>query len=158
MKIETFSYTAQEGWSVEPFPALDSRRTLVLIFSAPEFLDTPEPITKIVKAFPTSYVTGCSTAGEIFGTVMRDNSLAVAAIQFEDTDLNIIAAPVKAAEDSFEAGRTIAEGLKRPNLRNVFILSEGNYVNGSELVRGFNAVLPETVIVTSGLAGDGDRL
>ena len=42
-------------------------------------------------------------------------------------------------------------------MRAVLIFSDGLHVNGSELVRGLNAVLPPSVVVTGGLAGDGDR-
>ena len=44
-----------------------------------------------------------------------------------------------------------------PDLKAVLVLSDGLLVNGSELIRGLNAVLPESVIITGGLAGDGDR-
>ena len=37
------------------------------------------------------------------------------------------------------------------------ILSEGLNVNGSELVRGVNAVLDESIVVAGGLSGDGTR-
>ncbi|MGH7149344.1 MAG: FIST signal transduction protein, partial [Planctomycetota bacterium] len=47
--------------------------------------------------------------------------------------------------------------LLRPDLRGVFLLSDGLRVNGSELVRGANSVLPEPVPVTGGLAGDRVR-
>ena len=39
----------------------------------------------------------------------------------------------------------------------MFVLSDGVHVNGSELVRGIDGVLPHSVVVTGGLAGDGDR-
>ncbi len=39
----------------------------------------------------------------------------------------------------------------------MLVLSDGHYVNGSRLVSGLNAVLPDSVVVTGGLAGDGDR-
>jgi hypothetical protein len=47
--------------------------------------------------------------------------------------------------------------LLSPELRAVLVLSPGTKVNGHELVSGLNARLPERVIVTGGLAGDGDR-
>jgi hypothetical protein len=37
------------------------------------------------------------------------------------------------------------------------VLSDGLLVNGSELVRGLNASVPATVVVTGGLAGDGAK-
>jgi hypothetical protein len=66
-------------------------------------------------------------------------------------------ATVQGSEESYAAGKTIAEHLHKPDLKGVLILSDGSHVNGSELVRGFNAILPEQVVVTGGLAGDGDR-
>jgi len=47
--------------------------------------------------------------------------------------------------------------LDRHALRSVFVLSDGLNVNGSELVKGLNSRLPGNVVVTGGLAGDGDR-
>ncbi|HVO70975.1 MAG TPA: FIST N-terminal domain-containing protein [Aggregatilineaceae bacterium] len=157
MNLQTLCYTSRSGWSIDPFPALDSNQTLVLVFSAPEFIDFPEPIAALRKAYPTSHILGCSTAGEIFGTSLQDKSLSVAVVKFERTSLAVGSAVVHDSKDSFSAGRLIAERLKQPDLHGVFILSDGSQVNGSELVRGFNTVLPDTVCITGGLAGDGDR-
>jgi hypothetical protein len=44
-----------------------------------------------------------------------------------------------------------------PGLRAVFVLSDGLHVNGSRLAAGMNDVLPDSVVVTGGLAGDGER-
>jgi hypothetical protein len=55
----------------------------------------------------------------------------------------------------FTAGRDLARKLDRPGLRGVLVLSEGLRVNGSQLVKGLNSVLPESVVVTGGLSGDG---
>jgi hypothetical protein len=42
-------------------------------------------------------------------------------------------------------------------LRAVLVYSDGLKVNGSELVRGLSSVLPASVVITGGLAGDADR-
>jgi hypothetical protein len=55
------------------------------------------------------------------------------------------------------AGEELGKALSRPGLRSVLVLSDGLDVNGTTLVAGLNAVLPEAVVVTGGLAGDGDR-
>ncbi|MEX1254241.1 MAG: FIST N-terminal domain-containing protein [Dehalococcoidia bacterium] len=157
MKLETFSYTIRTGWSVQPFPDLDSDRTLVIVFSAPEFVDTPEPIEALVQAYPSSHVIGCSSSGEIFDAKISDGSMAVGVLQFEYSSVASTAAPVQSADESYEAGRTLAKELARPDLRAVLVLSDGLSVNGSELVRGINSVLPRAVVVTGGLAGDADR-
>ena len=157
MKLETFFYTQQGGWSVDEFPGFDSERTWVIIFGSPEYIDAPEPIQEIVQAYPNSHIVGCSSSGEIFGATMVDHSLAVGVIQFEHTTLTATTTSVQAVEESFAAGQAIAHQLNRSDLRGVFILSDGLHVNGSELVRGLNTILPTSVIVTGGLAGDGDR-
>ncbi|HXV97065.1 MAG TPA: FIST N-terminal domain-containing protein [Anaerolineae bacterium] len=157
MKLETFFYTPQTGWSVASFPPLDSRQTWVIVFGGPDFVDTPEPVHEIIRAYPNSHIVGCSSSGEIFGTAITDNSLAVGVIQFQHTALVTTAMPVQSIQESYSVGRAIAQQLNRPSLRGLFILSDGLKVNGSELVRGLNTVLPNSVIVTGGLAGDGDQ-
>ena len=157
MKVETFIHTPGAGWSVEALPALDAERTLVMAFGASGLFDATAPIRDLADAFPRAHFIGCSTAGEIFGATITDESLAAAVVQFEHTDLTTALAPVQTAEDSYAAGQSIARQLDRPTLRGVLVLSDGQRVNGSELVRGLNTVLPPSVVVTGGLAGDGDR-
>ena len=157
MHLHTFTYTQRSQWSIDSFPAVDSDQTAVFIFGAPEFRDNPAPIEKLIQAYPTSHIVGCSSSGEIFGDMVFDMSLSVAVIQFEKTTIKSACAACTSAEDSFQAGVKIAEDLNQPNLRGVFVLSDGLQVNGSELIKGINSVLSQDVIVTGGLAGDGDR-
>jgi hypothetical protein len=111
----------------------------------------------LARAYPHSHVVGCSSSGEIFETAISDNHLVVGVLQFEHTQLASITVPVPAVANSYAAGQALAQQLYQPSLRGVFILSDGLTVNGSELVRGLNSVLPPSIIVTGGLAGDGDR-
>lgn len=157
MKLDTFTYHPSEGWSQERFPELDSDQTLVVVFGAPSFFDAPTPIENLVKAFPRSQIIGCSTAGEIYGALIHDDSLSVAVLQFEHTRLKSVQVQISEAADSYSSGQTIAEQLAAPDLRAVFVLSNGTKINGSELVRALNEKLPANVVVTGGLAGDGDR-
>jgi hypothetical protein len=158
MKLETFSYAATAGWSVTPLPDLDSEDTLVVVFGAPELEEVQEPLCQLISAYGRSHVIGCSTAGEIFGTSLADHSLAVAVVRFEHgTRVATASASVSSQDESFAAGESIARQLQDPSLRAVVMLSDGLNVNGSELVRGINLVLPNDVVVTGGLAGDGSR-
>lgn len=156
MKLETLYYTKDKGWS-KPFPQWDSEKTLVLAFCAPEFYDNPLPIQELAKAYPKSTVTGCSSAGEIFGTAIMDNSLSVAIIQFDSSEIKIVFSTVSNSDTSLVAGENIAKGLLGEKLKAIFILSDGLKVNGSELVKGVNGVIPKQVVVTGGLSGDGDK-
>lgn len=157
MKAESFSYVDGSGWSVPILPDLDSARTLVLVFSAPEFAADHPAFLELRAHFPTSQIAGCSTAGEIIGDSLNDASLSVAVLRFDSTDIRVAFAEVRDASDSYGAAANLAGHLASDDLRGVFVLSDGLNVNGSELVRGLNDELPEGVVVTGGLAGDGSR-
>lgn len=157
MKIEKYSYCEKTSWS-DPFSVeFDSPETLVVVFGATSFLDNPQPLNELAEKFPNSKLIGCSTAGEILGETINDESLACAVVKFDKTCLDLATAPISSAEESFSAGEQIAKKLFRPSLRGVLVLSDGLNVNGSELVKGLNSVLPTNVVVTGGLAGDKDR-
>ena len=156
MQLQTLAYQSATGWSSAPDTSLDSERTLVTIFGASPLFDAPHTVQELMRLYPRSHVTGCSTAGEIFGVRINDDSVVAAVAKFERVSLKSASAPVSAA-GSYAAGRQLGDALNAPQLRAVFVLSDGLNVNGSELVRGINAVLPESVVVTGGLAGDGDR-
>lgn len=51
----------------------------------------------------------------------------------------------------------LAQQLDQHNLSNVLIISDGQHVNGSELVRGLQRSLGTNTLITGGLAGDGVR-
>ncbi len=154
MELATLRYTMSKGWEA-PFPALDSPQTLVIVFGSPKFLDQPDALRELTRVYPTSHIVGCSTAGEISGTQITDESLVVAVMRFGATELASVVRPLQDADASFQVGADIAQQLSRPDLKGVFILSEGVTVNGTQLIDGINSVLPPTVIVTGGLAGDG---
>ncbi len=157
MQLETFCFNPTAGWSVPAFPALDSADTVLFVFGASSFKDSHAAIDELAKHFPRSVICGCSTAGEIFGTRIQDGGLTVAVARFAKTKVAFASTSVLGSQDSLEAGKKIAATLKRPDLKGIVLLSDGLKVNGSELVRGVNATLGSGVVITGGLAGDGDR-
>lgn len=136
---------------------MDSPQTMVLVFGASELGEREELFNRLAVEYPESQLIGCSTAGEIEQERIWDESLTVAIVQFERTTIRRAHAMIERAKDSYGAGRELAAQLRAEELRAVFVLSCGTDVNGSELVRGINAGLPSGVVVTGGLAGDGDR-
>ena len=155
MKVENFNYTVHGGWSVDSFPDMDSEQTLVLVFAAPEIIQNPTPINELAKHYPNSKIIGCSSAGEISGQVISDNSISVAVTRFEKTQLEIVKVNITSPSDSSKTGKAIANELYKKDLKGIFVLSEGLNVNGSELVKGLNTLANENVIISGGLAGDG---
>ena len=157
MRVETFSFFADRGWSVPTFPRFDSAQTLILVFGSPGFLDDPGAIADLAKAYPQSHIVGCSSSGEIHGPHVADGSLSVAVVRFERATVRVAQAAVTSGQSSVEPGEVLARGLAAPDLRAIFVLSDGLAVNGTELLRGIHRTIAPSVVVTGGLAGDGSR-
>jgi hypothetical protein len=160
MDIRTLLHRPDTGWS-RPLPtALDGPRTLVIVFGAAGLHDAPGPLQALRAAFPQAVHAGCSTAGEIFEGEVLDDTAAVAIARFDHTDLRHASVPVTGRDDTSTAAQALAAQLTATNpalLRAVLVFSEGIHVNGSALVQGLTRHLPDGVVITGGLAGDGDR-
>src|SRR5688572_12658340 len=127
MQLKTFQYIGGQlgakktGWSIDQFPALDSENTLVLIFAASEFINNPSPIEELAKFYSQSKIVGCSSAGEISGPYVSDNTISVAVLKFEKTPIKIAYMKVNSSNDSYLTGKKIAEILDQDTLRGIFI-------------------------------------
>jgi hypothetical protein len=157
MRVEQTQWTAPGGWSPAPPGGLSGSAQLVLIFASRSVLRQEAPIEALRRAYPGAHILGCSTAGEIFGTEVSDDSLVATAVHFEHTEIQGAHTRIENVEDSFASGQRLARALPHEGLVHVFVLSEGSTVNGSALVSGLARHLPPDVTVTGGLAGDGDR-
>jgi hypothetical protein len=157
MKLEQRVWTKANGWSHRDESDIQGEVQLVIIFAAAEILKKKNLFEDIRIKYPKAHLFGCSTAGEISGTSVSDNALVATAIHFEKTEIMGAELALSSAANSFEAGRMLAQSIKREGLRHVFVLSDGLSVNGSELVKGLAGNIPEGVTITGGLAGNGDR-
>jgi hypothetical protein len=134
---------------------LDGSGTLVVAFGD---RDLPrEPLADLRVSFPHSHIIGCSTAGQILGDTLTDSTVVVGVARFATTRVSSARAAVSHPDESFAAGQALARTLAEPGLEAVFVLSDGLLVNGSALVRGVASALPADVVITGGLAGDGER-
>lgn len=130
---------------------------LVLFFGGRALLEDATTFQQIQQRHPAAIIMGCSTAGEICGTRVSDDTLVATAVEFDHTRLQLVTTTVGDAADSRAAGQRLAESLDKPDLVHVFVLSDGLHVNGTELVTGLRAGLPPGVVSTGGLSGDGAR-
>jgi hypothetical protein len=130
---------------------------LVLGFGAPGLLSSAAVWQMLREKWSRALIVLCSTAGEISGTQVQDDSLALNAMRFDHTRLRCAEVVLSDDMSSAEVGRKLAEQLLGGDLVHVFVLSDGLKVNGSELVAGLTAGLPAHVSVTGGLSGDGAR-
>jgi hypothetical protein len=160
MRIEQRRWTPDAGWAVtHPAEWPGFRPHLVLLFGGTGLFDDRAALSALREAYPATEIAGCSTAGEIRGLGITLEEGVATALQLESAGahVEVVTEPLSGASDSEEAGRRIAAKLAKGGLAYVLVLSPGLDVNGSALVRGLHAGLPEGVIITGGLAGDGDR-
>ena len=149
-------WSEAHGWQ-RRIPETPVAAQLVLVFGSTALVRNEKLIREIQAAHPNAFLMGCSTAGEICGTSVTDDSLVATAIEFAHTRIEKAGMTIGQGEDIRHAGRSLAGLLPQENLKHVFVLSEGLHVNGSELVKGLTEALPEGVGVTGGLSGDGAR-
>jgi len=157
MQVQTFCLDNSSPSITRPDFVQDPEKSLVILFGASSFLDSPERVQEVCRTFSGIPVIGCSTSGEVFGSEIKDDCLVGGILQFEWTTVHTATVAIPDPSQSFQVGQQLANDLLRHDLRGILVLSDGLQVNGSELIRGMNAVLPESVVITGGLAGDGDR-
>ena len=156
MILEQLNWTPSHKWQTKLLQTTDHfKPQLVFVFGSRKVLSDIERIKELQARYPISHLVGCSTSGEILGTEVNDDSLAVTAVYFEKTSLQFSFLDLEESIDSFKIASQLVTPLINNSLRHLFVLSDGLNVNGSELVRGFREVLPDSVSLTGGLAGDG---
>lgn len=158
IRFEQLRWSPGDGWlGIQASKELPTRADLILVFGGRAAMGTPAPFAALLARYPGAVLAGCSTAGEILGTEVSDESLVATALSFDATQVTLAVEEEANARSGTELGAHLAALLAGPGLAHVLIFADGIGVNGSELVRGLEAGLPAGVSVTGGLAGDGDR-
>ncbi len=154
MTTTSLAWTDATGWQTAGAVGA-TRAQLVLYFGQGSLLEDPAgPLRDLRLRYPHARLAGCSTSGEIFGGSVRVGSVTALAVEFQHSSVRTEAVTVGGPADSFAAAAELGRRLAGPDLRHVFLLSDGLAVNGTALTEGIRAALPG-VSVTGGLAGDG---
>ena len=157
MQVEQYQWTKETGWRALSENKLGDKAQLVIVFGHRDVLKLEKPLAELKELYPAARIIGCSTAGEILGEQVYDNSIVATTIYFEKTKMRFAEVEVEDTKSSFDAGKNLADQLLDENLKHVFVLSDGLIVNGSTLTKGLAQGIPEQVAVTGGLAGDHDN-
>lgn len=157
MNIEQRLWTEEKGWEIKSTAKLDSCPEVVFVFGNRSVLEKGQALEELKKDFGSSQIFGCSTSGEIIGTKVMENTLVATAVKFEHSRVQGHLLQLSDPKASYDAGKILAQRLDKDGLAHVFVLSEGINVNGSELAKGLNENLPKDIMVSGGLAGDGEK-
>lgn len=155
MNVKQYLWSPTADWEECPDSSHIQGASLILVFGSSKAITNQSCLKALRTAFPESQLIGCSSAGEIMGTNVSEDCLVATVLAFEKTTVHSALVIADQYQNSEEASRVLAEKFPTENLKHVFVFADGLLTNGSEIARGFNAVLPDDVILTGGMAGDG---
>lgn len=159
MKIEQKRFSKSKGWEAVRNDDFDaSGSDLVIIFGSKSLLKDSATYYGIRNEYPKANIIMNTTSGEIMDVQVSDETLSLTAIKFDKTQLKTGSVSINDHANSYEAGRALAKQFYKPDhMKNILIISDGQLVNGSELVTGLQSILSKDIIITGGLAGDGSN-
>lgn len=158
MKVASYLYRNQIFEAVKNNSELNETKCqLVLAFGLKDLLINTDAFSVFKKKFPNAHIATCSTAGEIFDKEVLNDSVSLIAFEFEKTTVESKSINIENYESSYQAGIDLIKKLNPKDLKYVLVLSDGNKVNGSDLLRGINSIVQHKIPVTGGVAGDGDN-
>lgn len=152
MKTEQRKWT-NAGW--ETRTSALKKADLALVFGSTKLLKDPKTFEEAKRIHPEAHLLMCSTAGEILGDEVSDDTLSYTAISFDSTTLAFAKGDITEPKNSETVGDELTAQLPKKGLVHVMVFTDGLSVNGTALVKGLQKNLPETVSVTGGLVGDG---
>lgn len=155
MKLEIYAYKGT--WNQAFDKKLNTKETLIIIFGSSKLEQIKSPLAELTEFFSDATIVGASTAGEIIQDELHDESIVAAVIHFKTTKIRAVYGSLTEMHTSNMIGQNIAEQLFNDDLKAMFVLSDGLNVNGSQLTEGIFSVVGKEVVVTGGLAGDGDH-
>lgn len=130
---------------------------VLLVFTGVNLIENNNILSFLASTFKNAQIISATTAGEINQTNVEDNSIICSAIHFEKTPIETAVDNLKNYKNSFEFGVNLGKKLNKENLTHIFMLSDGNLVNGDDLLTGIKSEIGDNIQISGGIAGDGDR-
>ena len=157
MKVIQASKIGSQNWKYFQEKAI-LNNPLVLVFGNRYLLEKEEIIKEIREEFPYKHIVFGSTAGEILCCNVNDSSISVTAIELEKSTFVVERDNILNYDKNASAlGEALYKKLPKDNLKHLFVLSEGSFVNGSSLINGLEKGLDKVVSITGGMCGDDAR-
>lgn len=156
MRSSCLTWTSTTGWYGGDAQALQ-HVDLILAFGSGQALEEGSALRALQAEHEGALIAAVSTAGEIAGNSVRDESIAALLLSFDTTTVRGAQVAIADGESSGAIAERLVQSIPLEELSHLFLFSDGLYVNGSALAAGVAAALPPHVAVTGGLAGDGDR-
>lgn len=131
------------------------KANLVLAFGERVFLDQVLPYKKIRNLYPEAQIVICSSSGQISDANLVENNIVATAIELEKTTIKVSEIDILKNSNIQDLGDVIKDSLFNDDLKSILILSEGSFINGTELINELIKQTKGVVPIFGGLAGDG---
>jgi hypothetical protein len=138
--------------SVEFDPA---QANLVLAFAERTTLDTLKPYAQLKQKFPNASILISSASGQMTNNKLVEEQVVVTAIQFEHTPIKSIEIQVDPTHAKNYLDERVKNELVTNELTALLVLSEGSFVNGTDLIEELRAETNHQIPIFGGIAGDG---
>lgn len=127
---------------------------MLILFISPLFPKIEESVHSLRSKYPNALIVGNSSSGEIIGNKIVDESIAILALQFNETTLKLYSVNLPTESSKFfEAGKNLADKIDSENLNHMLVFSDAKTINANCLLKGLNQTLKNQVGITGGLAG-----
>jgi len=148
-KNKNWEYIVEKQKLIEP---------LVLVFGNRFMLEEKTVYQELRQIFPDGHIVFASSCAEISSNTVNQNSITVTAIQFEKSKFLIKTSNVLNKDlDSYKTGNELIQQFPEEGLKYTFVVSEGSFINGSQLTKGMSAATNNNLLITGGLCGDDAR-
>ncbi len=136
------------------------KKPLVLVFGNRFLLESPTIYQEVRTLFKDGEIVFGSTSGDITSKYVEDECITITAIEFEKSTFDIKTANVLDSDnkiDSLQTGKALIQQFSQQGLKHVFVVSDGSFINGSQLTRGMNTATDNNLLITGALCGDAAR-
>lgn len=155
MKLEQSIWYEGIGWEIQRSDLSSyDQSDLVLVFGEPELIIHPDRIDELRQHYPRASIVGGSSAGNIFGKTISDDTITATAVCLEKSQVKVVSAKIDHPSKLYHVSSGLLTELQDSGLRHVLALTDGLCFNGNEFTRAANDL---NITVTGGLMGDKDR-
>ncbi len=143
-----------DNWDKQPNFQINPQ--LILVFgSRPTLEANPNYYSSLIKLYPNTQIITTSSAGNIIGEQLLDETIIATVIEFEKTNIRTGRFELGVNDDK-TLGEQIANYFNTPDLANILLFSCSG-INAGNILLGINGVLKGAVPVSGGVAGDDTR-
>lgn len=137
MKIQQLQYL-DKAWKIymhsDDFDRMQCQ--LVLVSGESSLITDTSVFNYLERSYPEAHIILSATSGDIIHTDVLDNSVVVTAIEFDNTHVRCVETNINRHKNSYDAGHYLMQQLQHSDLSAAFIISNGTFINGNELVSG----------------------